>query len=303
MDAAPLNLARPSDAMYKAEPWVMTAAVRLGVALGISLACAAYGSACASGAPASSILDSGVQRFVPAGGRGGAGAGAGGAGSGGSAGSAGAGSGGSSGSGPTRPPIVIADSGPPVDSGPVDSGPPDAGPTFSCDDGKKNGKETSADCGGSDCDPCADGKSCVTGEDCESENCSSAFTCTTPGCMDMQLNLDETDTDCGGAECPKCVVGKKCKAGEDCMSESCDAMGRCACVPTAMCGAMECGSKPDGCGNMLMCSTCPAGKRCNNSRMCVCDERACNNNCGFLQSRCCKSDGTCGCQGLLSGCG
>ncbi len=34
-----------------------------------------------------------------------------------------------------------------------------------------NGKETSVDCGGGECDACAGGKSCVVGHDCESGVC------------------------------------------------------------------------------------------------------------------------------------
>jgi hypothetical protein len=299
------GLARPKGALYNPRWWVMKAAVRLVVGprrrfaaawhWAVWLACLA---ACASGAPRSDVRDSGVQMFVPLGG-GGGGGGAGSGGSAGSSGSAGAGSGGSGGSAgsrPTRP--IIPDASFP-DAAAMDAGMPDAGPpTFSCDDGKKNGKETSADCGGADCEPCADGKSCVTGADCMSDNCGAAFTCATPGCMDMQLNQDESDVDCGGA-CTKCAVGKKCNMAEDCMSMSCDGTGRCACVPTAMCAANECGSKPDGCGATLMCPMCPAGKRCEN-RMCECNDNACPDNCDGLDQPCCKSDDTCGCRPLLS---
>jgi hypothetical protein len=216
-----------------------------------------------------------------------AGAGSGGGGSGGSAGAGGtAGRAGTGGTGPFIPPIV--------DSGPPDAGPVDAAPTFSCDDGKKNGKETSADCGGADCDKCVDGKSCVVNDDCESGSCSNAFTCMTPGCDDGQLNQEESDTDCGGS-CDKCAVGKKCNAPTDCMSGTCDSAGRCACVPTATCGANECGAKPDGCGGMLMCM-CGDGKRCRD-RMCVCDPNQCDD-CDN-GSPCCKDDGTCGCALLI----
>jgi hypothetical protein len=268
----------------------MKAAVRLGAVVTL------WGlAACASGAPAAESRDSGVRPFAPVGGSGsGGGGGSGGAGSGGSMGRGGAtGSGGaagragSAGSRPTIPPIV--------DSGAADTG-TDAAPTVSCDDGRKNGMETSADCGGADCGKCTDGKSCVVNDDCESGSCSNAFSCVTPDCDDAQLNQDESDTDCGGAMCAKCGVGKKCNAPADCMSGMCDSAGRCACVPTATCEADECGAKPDGCGAMLMCPMCGDGQRCRN-RACECDPGQCDNNCSsFLRpTRCCKSDGTCGC--------
>lgn len=45
------------------------------------------------------------------------------------------------------------------------------GSESSCNDGKKNGEETDADCGGTECDPCSAQEGCATGPDCESTVC------------------------------------------------------------------------------------------------------------------------------------
>jgi hypothetical protein len=45
------------------------------------------------------------------------------------------------------------------------------GGSASCSNGVKDGSETDVDCGGSTCQPCADGKSCLTGSDCVSTYC------------------------------------------------------------------------------------------------------------------------------------
>lgn len=244
---------------------------------------------CASGAPPSNKSDGGKPGYV-IGGKGGTG-----------------GSGGSGGSGGTpehtmEPLPIIPDASYPDEDmdAEVDAGPP----THSCDDSKKNGAETSTDCGGSECDPCPDGKGCVTADDCMSMYCSAAFTCTTPGCDDKQLNQDETDLDCGGSCDTKCPLGKKCKVNEDCATSLCDSTMHCACVPTATCEATECGMKPDGCGGMYTCPTmCGATQSCGRDKKCACDDSKCpSNSCGFLQFGCCKSDGSCGCGAAFGGC-
>jgi hypothetical protein len=266
--------------------------VRLGAALIAALGMAA----CASGAPPNNNTgDGGKTMYIVAGGaaKGGAG-GTGGTG----------GSGGSPMMHTTEPPLIFPDASymdAAVDEdAEVDAGPP----THTCDDKKKNGAETATDCGGGECDPCPDGKGCVTGDDCMSTSCSAGFVCATPGCSDKQLNQDESDVDCGGSCDTKCGLGKKCKANEDCETMLCDSTMHCACVPTATCDAMECGVKPDGCGGMLTCPTmCGATQSCSRDKKCVCDGSKCpSNNCGFLQGGCCKNDGTCGCGGLIGGC-
>jgi len=84
---------------------------------------------------------------------------------------------------------------------------PDAGP--SCTDNIKNGMESDVDCGGP-CDPCADGKFCGGGDDCENGICN-AGNCAAPSCNDGVKNGTELDVDCAGS----CGVGT-CKAGQTC---------------------------------------------------------------------------------------
>src|SRR5690349_3335892 len=127
--------------------------VRLGALIALTLGLVA----CASGAPPANVSDSGVTKYIVAGGA----AKGGGGGSGGSSGTGG------SGGSPvmmhtTEPPLIFPDASYPDAGHPdaaVDAGPPQ----HTCDDKKKNGAETATDCGGGECDPCPDGKGCVTG--------------------------------------------------------------------------------------------------------------------------------------------
>ena len=95
---------------------------------------------------------------------------------------------------------------------------PDAGPT--CDDGKKNGMESDVDCGGS-CDPCADGRFCVAGDDCMNGICTSG-SCVAPSCSDGVKNGNELDVDCAGScGAGKCKEGQACDDNTQCVSQLC----------------------------------------------------------------------------------
>jgi hypothetical protein len=94
--------------------------------------------------------------------------------------------------------------------------------TPTCFDGVQNGTETDIDCGGPACAPCADGKMCLVGSDCQSKVCNpTTQTCSTPTCFDGVQNGTETDIDCGGGTCPACASGKKCLVNADCVSGTC----------------------------------------------------------------------------------
>jgi hypothetical protein len=89
-----------------------------------------------------------------------------------------------------------------------------------CSDGKANGAETDADCGGGVCAACADGKLCSIASDCLSGICNG--TCQAPSCNDSMKNGNETDVDCGGT-CPTaCADGKMCAVAADCQSGVCN---------------------------------------------------------------------------------
>src|SRR5690606_23237595 len=106
--------------------------------------------------------------------------------------------------------------------------------------------ETDVDCGGS-APPCADGKMCKIGPDCQSEVCK-AGRCQPPGPDDGIKNADETDVDCGGKKAPKCAVGKGCKAHSDCTSDACAHDGKCVAMKscTGHFGGDTCGAGDTG---------------------------------------------------------
>lgn len=95
-------------------------------------------------------------------------------------------------------------------------------------DGVKNADETDVDCGGS-ARPCADGKTCLRGPDCESQVCG-AGRCKAPTGTDGVKNGDESDVDCGGSStgAGRCKAGLACAKHEDCAADGCDYDGRCA---------------------------------------------------------------------------
>jgi formylglycine-generating enzyme required for sulfatase activity len=100
-------------------------------------------------------------------------------------------------------------------------------------DGKKNGTETDADCGGANAPKCADGKGCKDANDCESGVCSSGA-CAAPSGTDGVKNGDESDVDCGGTKtgAPKCAATKVCAQHSDCASDGCGYDKKCALAPS-----------------------------------------------------------------------
>ena len=140
----------------------------------------------------------------------------------------------------------------------------------SCMNGKKDGGETSADCGGPDCPPCDPGKTCKTGTDCTSGVCTGGV-CQVPTCSDMAKNGSETDADCGGLSCPKCQDGKTCLAPTDCQSNDCSG-GACKPAPTCVDGLKN-GQETDvDCGG----PTCP---KCQNNQSCLAASDCVSNTC------------------------
>jgi hypothetical protein len=124
-----------------------------------------------------------------------------------------------------------------------------------CHDGAKDGTETDTDCGGP-CSPCADGKGCLTGTDCEDKVCS-AGTCRASSCTDGIKNGNETAIDCGGS-CSPCAVGKGCIQASDCKSKVCTGG---ECQPTCMDGEKDGKETAVDCGGS-MCMPCPDMEGC-----------------------------------------
>ena len=138
-----------------------------------------------------------------------------------------------------------------------------------CSDHEKNGAETDVDCGGPQCLPCGDARTCNDPGDCASKVCVN-HSCQPPTCTDMVKNGAESDVDCGGAMCPQCGNGKSCHGPLDCGTGFCKD-GVCqppTCVDMAMDGKetdVDCGG-PD-------CSPCAVTKRCLMGSDCI--EKVC----------------------------
>jgi hypothetical protein len=140
-----------------------------------------------------------------------------------------------------------------------------SGPVASCSDEVKNGNETDTDCGGA-CPPCADGKGCETGSDCESRVCNAGGSCAAPECGDQTKNGTETDVDCGGTTCPSCGPDGACGADTDCKSGSC-VSGKCesTCSDGVKGGAetdVDCGGGDPGCPKCGTAKNCAMGVDC-----------------------------------------
>jgi hypothetical protein len=155
--------------------------------------------------------------------------------------------------------------------------------------------ETDVDCGGMVCAPCALGKLCLAGSDCQSGFCNAQTKmCVADQCHDGVKDGAETDIDCGGA-CHKCADGKMCGVAGDCASAGaiCDPAGVC-CVPqsTAMlCGTNNCGSLINNCMQTVVCGNnggacASAAQACVNNRCCDTMDTVCNGRCGMVTNAC-----------------
>ncbi|MDI1437551.1 DUF4215 domain-containing protein [Polyangium sorediatum] len=89
----------------------------------------------------------------------------------------------------------------------------------SCEDGLKNGDETDADCGGTHCSPCAQGKTCEAKTDCATTFCvdgvccgepcdGACLTCISPGFIGECSAVDKYGED------PSYGAGEACLASE-----------------------------------------------------------------------------------------
>lgn len=94
------------------------------------------------------------------------------------------------------------------------------GSTDLCANNKTDNNETDEDCGGPNCDPCPENKSCELDSDCLSNNCADGV-CEKGTCSDDIQNQDETDVDCGGS-CEPCKIEKKCTTDKDCETGNCE---------------------------------------------------------------------------------
>lgn len=137
-----------------------------------------------------------------------------------------------------------------------------------CDDDMVNGDETDEDCGGG-CLPCAVGKHCEVGADCNSGVCESSGgggqKCQAPICDDGVKNGTETDEDCGGNSCDPCAVDQRCEENTDCETLFCACEEQdCTCaVPSCDDGIMNGTEIDKDCGPGEACEgRCADGNNC-----------------------------------------
>jgi hypothetical protein len=141
-----------------------------------------------------------------------------------------------------------------------------------CDDQKTDGDETGVDCGGPTCAPCPIFQTCLTNQDCRSNNCESDRfdpygVCFPSECVDGKQDGAETDRDCGGGECAPCSLGRRCLTWTDCASLACDATTQ-ACIANHCDDHMVDGDETDvDCGDI--CAGCGAGQHCNTTADCA----------------------------------
>jgi len=131
-----------------------------------------------------------------------------------------------------------------------------------CDDGIMDGSETDVDCGGSTCNKCLGGKSCLANTDCISGFCNSTTNkCVASQCEDGLKDGAETDIDCGGGTCMKCGATKACSSGGDCTSGYCGATSH-TCVADQCHDMVKDGAETDvDCGGGT-CGGCTVGRSC-----------------------------------------
>ncbi len=140
-----------------------------------------------------------------------------------------------------------------------------------CTDLIKNGLETDTDCGGTDCNTCADNKTCKVAADCTSKVCVGG-TCKIPVCNDAAKNGLETDIDCGGP-CPPCAPTKFCAVAADCTSKVC--IGGVCQAPSCTDGIQNGTETDTDCG--AGCPPCALGQKCNNVNT-NCSSQVCTGN-------------------------
>jgi len=166
-----------------------------------------------------------------------------------------------------------------------------AAPT--CSDGKRNGNEVTADCGGG-C-RCAAGQACAASNDCQSLNCVGGK-CLAPTCTDGIKNREETDIDCGDTICPRCAGNRTCTSAGNCADSVCQ-HGYCQ---NATCSdGVKNGLELDtDCGHAAGCGLCNPLQNCVNDTDCtssLCLNSACTTpSCSDDRQNAGESDVDCG---------
>jgi hypothetical protein len=105
-----------------------------------------------------------------------------------------------------------------------------------CMDNIQNEGETDVDCGGPHCSPCADGRGCVQGADCQSGGCAGGVCLKSTGAV-CQQSAECASNLCVGGTC-RVGAGGTCSTSSDCAAGAC-CSGTCRDTATdaANCGA------------------------------------------------------------------
>jgi hypothetical protein len=111
--------------------------------------------------------------------------------------------------------------------------------TDHCTSKSTEADETDVDCGGKQCSPCKDNKTCIKPTDCQSGVCNNNK-CVPATCSDNITNQDESDKDCGGTCAPPkyCAVNQHCNSAADCVSYVCSSSNLCVADITIPTGDM-----------------------------------------------------------------
>jgi hypothetical protein len=148
-----------------------------------------------------------------------------------------------------------------------------------CDDTMKNGDETDADCGGANCGPCAQGKTCAAATDCMSTFCADGVCCADAcdgACLACNISGSEGTCDVIAKYAPDPVYGtgmscteadgKICSGGGVCLL----ALGQ-TCMSPASCASLKCVDPTGGMNKVCVKTTgdaCTMNEECFNN---MCD--------------------------------
>ncbi len=150
-----------------------------------------------------------------------------------------------------------------------------------------------------------------------------AGTCTPLTCQQLNIGCGPAGDGCGGQlNCGSCPTGQSCGGGG--VPGQCGTPDASTCVPlTCQQQNINCGPAGDGCGNEIMCGSCPTGQTCGGGgvpNQCgtngggSCTPKTCQqlgfqcgpagDGCGgLLQCGSCQSGQTCGGGGTPGQCG
>jgi hypothetical protein len=167
------------------------------------------------------------------------------------------------------------------------SGGSSGGPT--CTDGVKNQDETDVDCGGTICDPCADGKHCADDPDCVSFLCVSGVCTTDTGGSGGSGGTGGTGGSGGGSGGMCGALGQSCTPATATMPGTCCTGLACAGANSTCCAALL-QACVVGAGQCCPGDACVASRCCRQvNQYCAHDYQCCSGVC--RNAACCVPAG------------